>query len=140
MKKKRKRLGEAKLQQIIDMCKSVEERGLNPFAVDIEDILAVVQDFFPDWESPEEFCLDAEAIHHVASVIQLQSDWVTHRSTSLYTDPFLLEEKIRKMSKEELAKTFLKTWHPIFHYSNIPIFQFRSSCAPGSRAPDIPND
>ena len=113
MKKKRKRLGEEYLQQIIDECKSVGEKGLDPFTIDIDGILAVVQEYFPDWESPEEFCLDAEAIHHVASVIQFQSDWVKHRSTSLYTDPFLLEEKIGKMSKEELVKTFLKTWHPI---------------------------
>ena len=95
------------------MCQSVEERGLDPFIVDVDDILEVVQEYFPEWESPEELCLDAEAIHRLASVIELQSGWVKHQSTSLYTDPFLLEDKIRRLHKEELAALFLKVWHPI---------------------------
>jgi hypothetical protein len=44
---------------------------------------------------------------------------VKHRSTSLYTDPFLLEEKIRKLSKERLAELFLKAWHPIIELEQI---------------------
>ena len=111
--RRRKKLGEERLQHIIDLCKSVEERGLDPFIIDVDDIIAVVREYFPEWELPEELCLDAEAIHRLASVIKLQSDWVKHRSTSLYTDPFLLEEKIRRLSKGELAKLFLRAWHTI---------------------------
>ena len=95
------------------MCQSVEERGLDPFTVDVDDIIGVVQEYFPEWELPEELCLDAEAIQRLASVIELQSGWVKHQSTSLYTDPFLLEDKIRSLHKEELAALFLKVWHPI---------------------------
>ncbi len=112
-KRQRKKLGGERLKRIIDLCKSVEEKGLDPFIVDVDDIITVVREHFPDWEHPEEFCLDAEAINRVASVIKLQSDWVKHRSTSLYTDPFLLDEKIRELSKEEIATHFLKVWHPI---------------------------
>ena len=119
LKGKRKKLGGEHLQRIIDLCKSVEERGLDPFIVDVNDIIAVVREYFPEWELPEEFCLDAEAIHRIASVIKLQSEWVRHRSTSLYTDPFLLEEKIRRLSKEGLAKLFLKAWHPIVELEQI---------------------
>jgi len=118
-KRQRKRLGGERLQRVIDLCKSVEERGLDPFIVDVDDIIAVVREYFPEWELPEEFCLDAEAIHRLASVIKLQSDWVKHRSTSLYTDPFLLEEKIRRLGKEELARFFLKVWHPIVELEQI---------------------
>jgi len=103
------------------MCKSVEERGLDPFNVDVDDIIAVIQKYFPEWESTEELCLDAEAIHQLASVIKLQGDWVKHRSTSLYTDPFLLEEKIRKLSREELASLFLEAWHPIIELEQISL-------------------
>ncbi len=118
-KKRRKKLGEERLQRIIDLCRSVEERGLDPFIVDVDDVIAVVKEYFPEWELPEEFCLDAEAIHQLASVIKLQSDWVRHRSTSLYTDPFLLEEKIRRAGKEELANIFLKAWRPIVELEQI---------------------
>ncbi|UCG45169.1 MAG: hypothetical protein JSV58_07325 [Candidatus Bathyarchaeota archaeon] len=95
------------------MCQSVEERNLDPFIVDVDDILEVVREYFPEWESPDELCLDAEAIERLASVIGLQSSWVKHQSTSLYTDPFLLEDKIRRLGKEELAALFLKAWRPI---------------------------
>jgi hypothetical protein len=118
-KRQRKKLGTERLQSIIDICKSVEERGLDPFAVDVNDILTVVREYFPEWELPEELCLDAEAVHKLASVIKLQSDWVKHQSTSLYTDPFLLEEKIRRLSKEEVANLFLEVWHPIVELEQI---------------------
>ncbi|MGQ9459831.1 MAG: hypothetical protein ACUVRA_01180 [Candidatus Bathyarchaeaceae archaeon] len=119
MSSKRKKLGSEHLQRVIDLCKSVEERGLDPFTVDIDDIIEIVRKYFPEWELPQELCLDAEAIHHLASVIKLQSEWVKHRSTSLYTDPFLLEEKIRKLSKERLAELFLKAWHSIIELEQI---------------------
>jgi len=118
---KRKKRGSEHLQRVIDLCKSVEDRGLDPFNVDVDDIIAVIQKYFPEWELPEELCLDAEAIHHLASIIKLQGDWVKHRSTSLYTDPFLLEEKIRRLSKEELATLFLEAWHPIIELEQISL-------------------
>jgi len=43
-------IGKERLQLIIDLCKSVEERELDPFIVDIDDIMAAVRDFFPEWE------------------------------------------------------------------------------------------
>ena len=118
-KKQRKKIGSEHLQRIIDLCKSVEEKGLDPFLVDVDDIIEVVREYFPEWELPEELCLDAETIQRLASVIKLQSDWVKHRSTSLYTDPFLLEEKIQKLSKVELASLFLQAWHPIIEFEQI---------------------
>jgi len=118
---KSKKRGSERLQRVIEMCKSIEERSLDPFNVDVDDVIAVIQKYFPDWESPEELCLDAEAIHRLASIIKLQGDWVKHRSTSLYTDPFLLEEKIRRLSKEELATLFLETWRPIIELEQISL-------------------
>ena len=118
-KKRKKKLGEEHLQRIIDLCKSVEERSLDPFLVDVDDIIAIIREYFPEWKSLDEFSLDAEAINRLASVIKLQSEWVRHRSTSLYTDPFLLEEKIRKLDKEELVGFFLEAWHPIVELEQI---------------------
>jgi len=112
-------MGLESLQRIIDLCKSVEERGLDPFLVSVDDIIAVLRQYFPNWELPDELCLDAEALKHVASVIKSQSEWVKQRSTSLYTDPFLLEEKIRKLSKERIVEIFLKSWHPIVELEQI---------------------
>jgi hypothetical protein len=110
-----------RLQRIIELCKSVEERGVDPFAVDVDDIIATLHKCFPEWESTEELSLDAEAVQYLASVIQNQGDWVKHRSTSLYTDPFLLEEKIQRLDKEELVALFTKVWNPIIELEQLSI-------------------
>lgn len=105
--------GRERLQTIIEMCKSVEERSLDPFQVDADEILDIIRKYFPEWKLPEDLCLDAETIHRLASIINLQSEWVKHRSTSLYTDPFLLEDKLMKIGKRDIVEIFLKIWHPI---------------------------
>ncbi len=117
--KQKKRLGKEHLQRVIDQCRSVQEKGLDPFLVEVDDIIEIIQTYFPEWDNPEELCLDAEAIHQIASTIKLQSEWVKHRSTSLYTDPFLIEEKLRKLPLEEIEAIFLNSWHPIVELEQI---------------------
>ena len=112
-KKEQKKFGREKLQRIIEMCSAIENRTVDPFLLDVDSVIKVVQEYFPQWEEADELNLDSEAIHHLASVIKLQSEWVKHCSTSLYTDPFLLEEKITQASKEEMLNVFLKAWHPL---------------------------
>lgn len=118
-KRERKKLGREELQRVIDLCRAVEERGLDPFLINVEDLIAVIHEYFPEWKLPEDLVLDAETIQHLASVIKMQSEWVKHRSTSLYTDPFLLEEKIRRLSREQLGTVFLKSWRPIVEMEQI---------------------
>ena len=115
------KLGREKLQRIIDTCKSVEERSLDPFLIDVKENIKTVKDHFPEWEIPEDLCLDAETIHQLASVVKLQSEWVKYRSTSLYTDPFLLEEKLRRLEKHDIVRTFIKAWHPVIEWEQISI-------------------
>jgi len=120
-KKERTKIGREKLQRIIEMCKSVEERSLDPFLINVDEIISVVREYFPEWELPEDLCLDAETIHRLASVIKFQSEWVKHRSTSLYTDPFLLEEKLTRIDEEEMVEIFFKAWHPIVELEQISL-------------------
>jgi len=120
-KREQRKIGREKLQRIIETCKSIEERSLDPFLIDIDEIVNTIKEYFPQWEIPEDLCLDAETIHRLASVIKLQSEWVKHRSSSLYTDPFLLEEKLVRMEKEEIVESFLKAWHPIVELEQISL-------------------
>jgi hypothetical protein len=120
-KKEHDHLGREKLQRIIDTCKSVEDRSLDPFLVDIKGNINTVKEYFPEWKIPEDLCLDAETVHHLASVTRLQSEWVRHRSTSLYTDPFLLEDKIRRMEKLDIVKTFFQVWRPTIELEQISL-------------------
>jgi hypothetical protein len=109
------------VHRVIELCRSIEERGVNPFEVDVDDIIATLHKYFPKWESPEEMSMDAEAVQCLASVIQSQGDWVKHRSTSLYTDPFLLEEKIQNLSQEDFAEIFAQVWSPVIEMEQLSI-------------------
>jgi len=126
-KRGRVKIGREKLQRIIEMCRSVEERSLDPFLINFEELISTVREYFPEWKLPEDLCLDAETIHRLASLIKLQSEWVKHRSTSLYTDPFLLEEKLTRIGKEEILETFLNAWHPIVELEQISLHSLAES-------------
>lgn len=118
---KDEKLGREKLQRIIEMCMAIEAHAVDPFLLEIDDIIKVVKEYFPQWEKPADLNLDAETIHHLASVIKLQSEWVKHRSTSLYADPFLLEEKITVTPKEDMLGLFLRAWHPVIELEQISL-------------------
>ncbi|MEM1550949.1 MAG: hypothetical protein QXR13_03330, partial [Candidatus Bathyarchaeia archaeon] len=78
-----------KLLQIIDLCRSVELKGLDPYLVDVEDLIKVIRGYFPIWRDSGDMCLDAEALNHIASVVKMQGEWIKERATRLYRDPFL---------------------------------------------------
>lgn len=120
-KKEQKKFGREKLQRIIEMCMAVENHTVDPFLLDVDDVIRVVKEYFPQWEEADDLNLDSEAIHHLASVIKLQSEWVKHRSTSLYTDPFLLEEKIMQAGTEEMLAVFLGAWHPLVELEQLSL-------------------
>lgn len=119
--KEQKKLGKEKLQRIIEMCIAIENHSVDPFVLNLDEIISVVKEYFPQWEQPDELNLDSEVLYHLASVIKLQSEWVKHRSTSLYTDPFLLEEKIVQTGKQEMVDLFLKAWHPLVEFEQLSL-------------------
>lgn len=119
--KERKNVGREKLKRIIEMCMAIENNAVDPFLLDVDAIIRVIKEYFPQWEQADELNLDAETLHHLASVIKIQSEWVKHRSTSLYTDPFLLEEKITQASKEEMIRVFLEAWHPLIELEQLSL-------------------
>ncbi len=116
-----KKLGKEKLERIIEMCITIENHTVEPFALNVDEIIKVVKAYFPNWENPDELKLDAEALHHLATVIKMQSEWVKQRSTSLYTDPFLLEEKIRQTGQEGMVDIFLRAWSPLVEFEQLSL-------------------
>ena len=51
----------------------------------------------------------------------MQSEWVKQRSNSLYTDPFLLEEKIRQIGKQGMVDVFLGAWSPLIEFEQLSL-------------------
>ena len=119
--KETKALGKERLERIIEMCLAIENRTVEPFTLNIDEIIQVVKEYFPQWQNPEELRLDAETLHHLATVIKMQSEWVKQRSTALYTDPFLLEEKILQIGKQEMVEIFLQAWNPMLEFEQISL-------------------
>jgi hypothetical protein len=119
--KEDKKLGRERLERIIEMCVAIESHQVEPFTLNVNEIIQIVKQYFLHWEHPDELKLDAEVLHHLATVIKMQSEWVKHRSTSLYTDPFLLEEKIRGTSKEDMVDVFLGAWSPLVEFEQLSL-------------------
>ena len=65
-KQNTKALGKERLERIIEMCVAIENRSVEPFTLDIDEIIKVVQEYFPHWQHPDELKLDAETLHHLA--------------------------------------------------------------------------
>jgi len=119
--KQSKALGKEKLERIIEMCVAIENHTVDPSTLNIDEIIKVVKEYFPNWQNPDELRLDAETLHHLATVIKIQSEWVKQRSSLLYTDPFLLEEKILRISKQEMVNAFLGAWNPLIEFEQISL-------------------
>lgn len=133
------------LEAVLERCRAIEERGLNPFTLDIDSILRVVREYFPSWEEPEELSLDAATINQLASVIRLQSEWLQRRSTSLYMDPLIVERRLKELGREELASAISMAWQPVVESETLTIESMREAAeywaslpAQSERWPQLP--
>lgn len=113
MSKGIKETNRERLLRIISLCLSVKRRSSDPFEVEIKKILSVLRIYLPNWKILKDFTLDAEALNQIASIIQLQGNWIKSRSISLYVDPLLIEMKIKMINSKTLVNIFSKSWHPI---------------------------
>ncbi len=107
------------LIRIVEMCRTIEIKGVDPFEINIKAYLEKLKKYLPHWKLLDELLLDAEAINAISSIIKLQSDWIKHRSSSLYIDPIFVELKIRILDSKTITEAFLDSWHPIVEIDQI---------------------
>jgi hypothetical protein len=99
--------------RLIELCRSVQSSSVDPFQIDIREKLETLKKHLPDWHLIDVMLKDSEAMQQLVAIVKLQDQWIKHRASSLYIDPLLLELKIRLLSREDLANSFVKCWHPI---------------------------
>src|SRR5580700_6584773 len=99
--------------RLIELCRNVSSSSVNPFEVDIRAKLLVLKKHLPDWNVIDVMLKDSEAMQQLVAIVKLQDQYIKHRASALYIDPLLLELKIQLISREELAESFAKSWHPI---------------------------
>ncbi|MGQ9759956.1 MAG: hypothetical protein ACUVQ5_05245 [Candidatus Methanomethylicaceae archaeon] len=101
------------LARVINLCQSIRAKGEDPFLVNVPQKLQILKKLLPQWKLLDELLMDAEALKELSSMVKLQSDWVKRRASGLFIDPFLIEVKIKLLSRETLASALLSAWHPL---------------------------
>jgi len=103
----------SELESVIDLCRMVQSGKIEPFDIDFDYVISVIQKHYPKIKNVRDFCLDAEALKELSSVLERQNQWIEHKSTTLYKDPFMLSQSLMSLDIGAIADIFLKSWHPL---------------------------
>jgi hypothetical protein len=97
----------------------VQAGSIEPFDIDFNYVIGIIKKHYPEIRSIEDFCLDANAIKELTSVLERQNEWISYQSSTLYKDPFMLNQQLLKMDIGTIADVFLKSWHPLIEMEQI---------------------
>jgi hypothetical protein len=109
----------SELESVINLCKMVQSGKIEPFDIDFDYVISIIQKHYPKIRDVKDFCLDAEALKELSNVLERQNKWIEHKSTTLYKDPFMLSQSLMMLDIGAIADIFLRTWHPLVEMEQI---------------------
>ncbi|MEM2881665.1 MAG: hypothetical protein QXU06_01025 [Candidatus Bathyarchaeia archaeon] len=109
------------LLEILRDCELVEKRAIDPFLFDVRRVLNKVREIHPRLSSLEDHCLDAKVLNAISRVLSLQGTQLKFQSSSLYSSPEVLKGIIERLTPEDLAGAFLRSWHPIAELERLTV-------------------
>ena len=109
----------SELESVINLCRMVQSGKIEPFDIDFDYVMGVIQKHYPKIKDIKDFCLDAEALKELSTVLERQNQWIEHKSTTLYKDPFMLSQSLIALDIGAIADIFLRSWHPLMEREQI---------------------
>lgn len=109
----------SELESVINLCKMVQAGKIEPFDLDFDYVLGIIKKHYPGIKLIQDFCLDAEALKELSQVLERQNQWIEYQSSTLYKDPFMLNQQLMNMDISAIADSFLKSWHPLVEMEQI---------------------
>jgi hypothetical protein len=119
--------GRRELREIIQICDAIRDRKFNPFFLDVGMAVETLRRYFPHWTSLEDHCIDAETIKKLSEVVRLQHSLLYFQSSTLYTNPEILEKKLYSIPEKKLAEILLKSLHPVLELEQLSIPAIREA-------------
>jgi len=119
----------SELESIINLCRMVQSGKIEPFDIDFDYVIGVIQKHYPKIKIPKDFSLDAKALKELSQVLEKQNQWIKHKSTTLYKDPFMLIQSLMALDIGVMADIFLRSWHPLVELEQVSAATLAKSMA-----------
>jgi hypothetical protein len=113
--------------RIVELCRTVVEKNVDPFEVDVVELFEKLKLVFTGLRDREELYLDVEAVLGLSDIVMQQGEWVKHRSSLLYFDPLLTLLKVEALTPRELVDIFAEAWHPIVDLQQLTSHRLREA-------------
>ena len=101
------------LERIIEICENVEKRGLNPFTVNVKELLSKLRKTLEENPTLDHYVMDAETMYKIATLVALQHKWLKEKAKALFVDAQMIATRLIAMDKKSIVRAFLKAWRPI---------------------------
>ena len=115
----RRAISREELERIIKICENVEKMGLDPFTVNVRELLAKLRRLLEENPELDYYVVDAETLYHVASLIAFQHRWIEEKAKSLFIDSQMVSTRVAALDKKTLVQAFLKAWRPIVYLEQL---------------------